>query len=180
MATLLKVVLAGAGVIVLAAAALYVAGTRLPVQHMAAVRLTVAAPLDDVFGVIRDVAAAPAWRSGLDRVEILSVEGEPLRWRETTSFGTLEFTTEAIDPPRRIVGRVRDPEGQFGGRWIFELEPDPAGTRVTITEEGEVYSALFRALSKYVFGHYGTLERYGHDLQKRFGDDAPVERLSRR
>ena len=36
----------------------------------------------------------------------------------------------------------------------------PTGTRLTITERGEIYNVMFRALSKYVFGYTATMESF--------------------
>jgi hypothetical protein len=56
------------------------------------------------------------------------------------------------------VTRIADPDQPFGGTWTFELTRAGAGTRVTITERGEVYNPIFRFLSRFVFGHTATLE----------------------
>jgi hypothetical protein len=53
----------------------------------------------------------------------------------------------------RIVG-----ETAFGGTWTMAVERTPSGSRLTITERGEVYNPIFRTLSKFVFGHTSTME----------------------
>lgn len=176
----LRVVLGLVGVAAVALVLLWVVGARLPVQHVAAVRVQVAGEPSEVHAVLRDVRRAPEWRTGLKQVEVLDSAAGVLSWREATSFGPLELAM-IEDSGSRVVNRVRDPDGQFGGRWIFEFEAaGDAATLVTITEEGEVYSPLFRGISRYVFGHYGNLERYAHDLAKRLGEDARVERVAQR
>ena len=52
------------------------------------------------------------------------------------------------------------------------------GSTVTITENGTVSNPLFRFMSKFVFGHYRSLETYARDLAKRFRDNAEPERVS--
>ena len=42
-----------------------------------------------------------------------------------------------------------------------------SGTRVSITERGEVYNPIFRFLSRFVFGHTGTMETYLRDLARK-------------
>ena len=37
---------------------------------------------------------------------------------------------------------------QFGGTWTFEVVPMPSGSRLTITERGEIYNVIFRTLSR--------------------------------
>ena len=68
--------------------------------------------------------------------------------------------------PNRIVTRVVG-ETQFGGTWTMETVPTASGSRLTITERGEVYNPLFRALSTFVFGHTGTMESCLNAAQKR-------------
>ena len=49
--------------------------------------------------------------------------------------------------------------------------PENGGARVTITEDGEVSNAIFRFMSRYVFGHTATLDAYLISLARRFGED---------
>ena len=50
--------------------------------------------------------------------------------------------------------------------------PEGGGTRVRITEDGEVSNVIFRFMSRYVFGQTATLDAYLTSLAKRFGEDA--------
>ena len=61
-------------------------------------------------------------------------------------------------PAARVVSRIADPDQPFGGTWTVVLAPEAGGTRVTITEDGEVYNPLFRFLSPYVFSQTATME----------------------
>jgi hypothetical protein len=70
-------------------------------------------------------------------------------------------------PPRRLVTRVADPDLPYGGTWTFELDPQPAGTRLTITERGEIYNPIFRVFARFVFGYAATMERYLDALEAR-------------
>jgi hypothetical protein len=69
-----------------------------------------------------------------------------------------------------MVTRIADPEQPFGGTWTFELAPADGGTRLTITERGEVYNPIFRALGRFVFGHTATIDQYLRALGAAFGD----------
>lgn len=149
-------------------------GAMLPVGHTASVRARIPAPADSVWAALDDVRGATGWRSGLDSVEVLS--DEPLRWRETTSFGAIAFERDAAEPPHRMVNRITEADG-FGGRWTFLVDPETDGSLVTITEDGEVHSALFRFMSRFVFGHYGNMETYLRDLGRRFGAEVEPERV---
>ena len=63
----------------------------------------------------------------------------------------------------------------MAGTWTFDLNPTPEGTTLRITEDGEVYNVIFRALSHFVFGQTGTIETYLTDLGKRFKETVKVE-----
>lgn len=153
-------------------------GMALPVGHSAGVTLYLDAAPEQVFATISEPTSASDWRSDLRQVELLSSAGERLRWREITSSGSLTFVAEESRPPERFVSRIDDPNQPFGGRWIYVLEPRDGGTVVTITEEGEVYNPFFRFMSRFIFGHYATLERYARDLANHFGTESQVRRIS--
>ena len=157
----------------------FVIGALLPVAHVATVEVVYGAPAERVFATIAGVQGGIGWRTGLEQVEVLSEPGEPLRWREKTSFGTLTFQREEYTPPARLIARIDDVSQGFGGRWIYELVPRGDRTVLRITEEGEVYNPMFRFMSRYVFGHYRTLEQYARDLGRHLGEDvAPVRAAS--
>ncbi len=77
------------------------------------------------------------------------------------------------DAPHRLMTRI-PPGGPFGGTWSFELTPS---TTLTITEHGEVYNVVFRFLSRFVFGHYGTQEQFLRAVGTRLHETAIPERL---
>jgi hypothetical protein len=108
---------------------------------------------------------------------MLSGPGEPVRWRETGDFGSIVMVRDEAQPPARLVARIDDPGQPFGGRWVYTFEPAAGGTRVTVVEEGEVYNPAFRFMSKFIFGHYATLEGYVGALVESFGGDGEVERV---
>jgi uncharacterized protein YndB with AHSA1/START domain len=154
-----------------------VIGMILPREHSASIRIRLDQPPEQVFTTIADVAAAPSWRPDLQQVEILSAPGGPLRWRETTDWGTLTMTLDESRPPTRLVARIDDPEQPFGGRWIYDLAPTADATVLTITEHGEVYNPFFRFMARFVFGHYRTLENYARDLATHLRSPAQPVRV---
>jgi hypothetical protein len=58
----------------------------------------------------------------------------------------------------------------FGGSWDYRIIPEGAGSRITITENGEVYNPIFRFVSRYVIGHTATLDKYLSALATKVGD----------
>ena len=45
------------------------------------------------------------------------------------------------------------------------VTPEGSGTRLTITERGEVYNPVFRFMSRFVFGHTASLDRFAESLR---------------
>ena len=75
---------------------------------------------------------------------------------------------ERQEPSSLLVTRVV-PNRAFGGTWTYRLVPSGPGTDLTITEDGEVYNVIFRFMSRFVFGHYATMDAFIRDLQAKAG-----------
>ena len=162
--------------VVLLVAIVFVTGMMLPKTHTASIRAHYTKPPQQVFDAIYDVEHAPSWRTGLDSVRIIARDPR-LQWQESSSFGTMTFVLDEMAVPTRLVASIADTTQGFGGRWTYDIGPDGSGSVVTITEDGEVYSPLFRFMSRFVFGHYRTLEQFARDLGKKFGEDVTPERV---
>ena len=155
---------------------LIAAGVVLPREHVAARRVRLRRPPEDVWARIRDHAAEPGWRPQLDRVERLPDEGGRERWKEVQGRSSLTFETLEAVPPRKLVRRIADEKLPFGGSWTIEVGDDGAGGSVAaVTEHGEVKHPLFRVISRFVIGHTRTIDGYLNDLTTSFGEDATPE-----
>ena len=160
----MRIVILVLGVLVALVLLVIAIGYALPVGHVATRDVRLTAPPERVFGVLRDVEKYPTWRSDVKGVEVLATV-PALRWRERGDNDiTLEM--ETVEAPRRIVTRIADRSLPFGGSWTYELSPQDGGTRLAITENGEVYNPLFRFMSRFVFGHTSTLEKFLGDLER--------------
>jgi len=119
-------------------------GYFLPVNHEASRSAEFNKSPQEVFALVSDLPNYQQW------------------WPESeTKVAVVESA-----PPARLVTRIVD-ETAFGGTWTMEIVPTPTGSRLTITERGEVYNVIFRTLSKFVFGHTGTMESCLTAAQKR-------------
>jgi ribosome-associated toxin RatA of RatAB toxin-antitoxin module len=149
--------------------ALYGAGRRLPRAHVASRSVRVAASPDDTFALISDVAGYPRWRKHVARVQI--VRRDPtVRFRERGRHGMLELEVEASRAPERFVlATVTGSRAIFTGTWTFELASDGDGTRVTLTERGDVSSPIARLFARYVLGHESNVARTLADLRRELG-----------
>ena len=162
---MIKLALLAVAVLVVIILVVVIVGLSLPVGHTASRQATLQAGPAQVFAVLADVERYPAWRSDVKSVEVLS--RAPLRWIEHGSNGTITFEQIESDAPHRIVGKIADARLPFGGTWTYELAPSGGGTTLTITERGEVYNPVFRFMSRFVFGHTATIDRFIADLRGR-------------
>lgn len=115
--------------------AIALVGYLLPVSHEASRSAEFNKPPEAVYALISDLKNYQTW------------------WPENQ---TNVEVVEAVAPAKfvtRIVG-----ETDFGGTWTMEIVPTSTGSRLTITERGEIYNPVFRTLAKFVFGHASTME----------------------
>ena len=131
-------------------------GYALPQDHVASVTGHVSMPPQGVYTRLTEVERYPEWRKDVERIEVLS--RAPLKWREHADGDVITFEMVETMAPARVVSRIADPDLPFGGTWTYELSADGSGTRVTITERGQVYNPIFRFVSRFVFGHTATME----------------------
>ena len=150
-------------------------GYALPRSHVASVSAQYAAPPDTLWATLTDVSAFPRWRNDLVRVELLPDENGQRGWREHGKNDVITYRVVTSDPPRRLVTRIADETLPFGGTWMYELAPAGGGTRLTITERGEVYNPIFRFVSRFVLGYTGTMTTMLRALGAKHGETITPE-----
>lgn len=148
-----------------------VIGAFMPKRHTAARATVIAQPPEVLWLAMTDFAAFPEWRADVKTVEALPDRDGHKVWREDGKNG--KMTLEAIEasPPSRLVLKIADPDLPFGGTWTYELQGVGAGSRVTITEDGEVYNPIFRFVGRVFFSPAATIETYLKALGKKYGED---------
>jgi len=122
-------------------------GYLLPANHEASRSAEFNKPPETVYALISDLKNYSAW------------------WPEN------EVNVEVVEsvPPTRFVTRIVG-ETAFGGTWTMEIVPSSTGSRLTITERGEIYNPIFRTLARFVFGHTSTMESCLTAVRKKLGD----------
>ena len=140
-------------------------GWSLPVKHTATGEATFKSSPDSLYQVITDVDRFPQWRSSVKSVERLPDSAGKKRFREVGSDGTILYEVDSAVPGQRLVTRIADKSLPFGGSWTHELIPRGDSTTLRITENGEVYNPIFRFVSRFIFGHSATIEKYLTDLR---------------
>jgi uncharacterized membrane protein len=156
--------------IVLLIGVIALVGSRLPKSHTASRSLVLHKPAQEVYAVIRDFGSAPTWRGEVKRVEIETQPDGRVRFREEGKNGTVNYELVEDLPAQRMVTRITDTDLGYSGQWTYVLANENSGTRLTITEDGEVPNVFFRFMSRYVFGHTATLDAYLAALAKRLGE----------
>jgi uncharacterized protein YndB with AHSA1/START domain len=147
-------------------------GYSLPVRHVAARAITLRQRPADVYALIADFKNEPAWRSDLQQVEILPDRDGRLRFREKSKQGVVTMEVVESNPPKRLVTRIDDKTLPFGGTWTFDISPVSDGSKLNITEHGEVYNPVFRFVSRFIFGYTGTMDTYLKSVARKFGESS--------
>lgn len=139
-------------------------------DHRATSTISLRQAPDSIWRVVRDIGGTPAWFSAMQRSERLPDRDGHEVWRQKMSGFDVPIIVLESSPPRRLVTQI-DPTagGAFGGTWTYELAPDSTGTRISVTEAGWIGNPIFRFLSRFLFGYYGSLDKYLKALGTRFG-----------
>ena len=169
MKTLIVIAIAIVVVIVVLAAVMALVGSRLPKNHTASRSILLHRSPKEVYDVVRDFNSSPSWRSDVKSVEVKTQPGKTT-FREVGS-DTVDYEVAEDVPGQKLVTRILNTDLGYSGKWTYEFLPEGDGTRVKITEDGEVSNVLFRFMSRYVLGHTSTMDSYLNSLAKRFGEN---------
>jgi len=87
----------------------------------------------------------------------------------------IPLETIEVEAPRRLMRRIASDDLGFGGVWEYSITPTTeGGCQLTVIERGTVGNPLFRFLSKFVFGHAATMEKYLTALANKFGETPAI------
>ncbi len=142
-------------------------GSQLPVQHVAVRTAEFQQSPQTVWDVI---SGPPTWRPDVKRYEVLPSDNGERKWVEYGSQGQ-KITYEVVEavPPTKLITRIADPHLPFGGTWTYAIAPTDSGSKLTITENGEIYNPVFRFVSRYVQGYGATIDNYLKALRAKLG-----------
>ena len=148
-----------------------VIGAALPKNHVVSRHVILHRSPREVYETVRNFGAAPSWRPDLQRVEMIATSDDQVRFREHGKQGTVTYDLVEDRPNEKIVTLIADQGLGYSGTWTYTFQSEAGGTRLEITETGEVSNILFRFMSRFVFGQSGTIEKYLIALGKKFGED---------
>jgi uncharacterized membrane protein len=167
----MKIVLVLLAIVAALVLVVLVIGAALPRKHVVSRHVILHRPPGEVYETVRNFAAAPSWRPDLERVENIATSDNQVRFREHGKQGAVTYDLVEDRPNEKIVTRIADQDLGYSGSWTYTFENAPEGTRLEITEAGDVSNILFRFVSRFVFGHTRTIEKYLEALGKKFGED---------
>lgn len=159
-----KVIFIVLGLLIFIIATIFAVGFMLPIKHSATVSSNIPASVETVWQKVTNFSAYKTWRKNLSEVEKVSAN----EWIETDSNGNkIPYKMTVLEDKKKLMVEITGKDLPFGGHWLIELNGARNSTEVTITENGEVYNALFRFMSKFVFGHDATIKDYLRNLDAK-------------
>ena len=170
---MIKIALIVVAVLILLIVVVVGIGLLLPQGHVVSRAITLKQKRDAVYAVVSDLKNAASWRKDLQSVETVKAASGETLYREKSSHGELSYRILANEPPAKFVTEIAD-KGPFGGTWTIELSQAGEGTRIVITERGEVYNPVFRFMARFVFGYHKTMEAYLRDLAAKFLEEVVI------
>ena len=173
----MKILLSVAGILLLLVVGVVVTGFLLPKRHVASRSAFIQASPERLFALI---SGSQEWRPEVKSCELIVGDAGEQFQRETSRRGkTVLYEIQGSRPPLAIERRIATEGLPYGGKWSFTLEPinigANKGTRVRITEDGEVYNPVFRFFSRFVMGQTAPLEAYLKAMEKAVSEDVSVE-----
>lgn len=152
------------GLVVLCAAlalVLYVAGGRMPREHRTQRSVTLHASRAAVWSALTDYSAMPRWWPAVKKVRTERLpNGAELTWNTDSHGQEIPFRTLESRANEKLVRQIAQDDLPFGGTWTFELADDPAGTKLTLTENGYINPPIFRAMARWFIGLDATMKDF--------------------
>jgi hypothetical protein len=168
----MKVVLIIVGMLALLILCVVVIGCLLPKRHVAARSAVFKTSPERLFTLI---AGSQDWRPNVKSCELLVQDGKQFQ-RETSKHNeTILYELQNSRPPLSIDRRIATENLPYGGTWGFVLTPEYGGTRVRITEDGEVYNPIFRFVSRFILGQTATQDAYLKAMGSATGEEVRPE-----
>jgi hypothetical protein len=153
--------------IAIAALLVAVIGAMLPRKHAVSRTVPVAMPPDALYALLSDVSQYQSWRPDVKSLPRLPDKHGRPAWIEESGGMQIPMTFDRMEPPSLLVSRIDSDTLPFGGAWTYRIAPAAGGSELTITEDGEVGNVIFRFMSRFVFGHYATMDAFLKNLAQR-------------
>ncbi|MEO0552200.1 MAG: polyketide cyclase [Bacteroidota bacterium] len=152
------------GVLALLVLIVFLVGKLLPVKHTAFQEKQFTTDISSLWSALRNFEDYPKWRSTLKTLTVINEK----QWQETDSrgdiitFGIIEEISEA-----KMAVKILSDDLPFGGTWVYELTEGNGAVTLKITENGEVYSPIYRFIGYFFLDQSATIKQYMIDLELR-------------
>ncbi len=150
--------------------AILVGGLATPRKHVAGRTIVLRAAPERVWALIRTVKAYPNWREEIMNVEEMAGNDPRPAWTEIGRQKSLSYMAVIDDPPYRFTARILDDDLGYSGEWQYVIAPTAEGTRLTITEHGEVGNLVFRFIRTHLMGHTRSIDAFLRDVALELGE----------
>ena len=147
-----------------------VIGYSLPADHHASRSILLHQTPAAVYAAVRDLESVPTWYPDVTRVVVEKQTDGKIHFRQGGKNGTVNYELVDDVPSTRMVTRILDRDLGFSGSWTYNIVAEGSGSRLSITEDGQISNIVFRFASRYVFGYTETMDRYLVSLARRFGE----------
>lgn len=153
-----------------------VAGMFVARGHTASSAILLEQPIDSVWQVVSDLGGYPRWWHDVRAMERTEQPDRGPIWIQRDTRGQeLPIAVDSAVPPTLFATRIAGPKLPFEGTWTYEMATAAGGTRVVVTERGEIFNPVYRVMARYFLGYHGTIDRYLEALGSHFGERvAPV------
>lgn len=149
---------------------LYFWGLFLPDDYEVTVSGTLAMDAETLYATIADPEKQAEWRPGVTRGEVVETDPDGPVVIMHTGDTKMTLRREAATPYSVVVWTVVPSRKQvFEGAWTYALAPVEGGTRLSVTEQGNLASPFARAATQAFFGldtyskaNLRSLARYHH------------------
>lgn len=155
--------------------AILVGGVATPRRHTASRSIVLNAAPERVWSLIRDVTNYPDWRESIQNVRVLDSGDAQTAWTEVGLQKSVSYVAEADEPPRRFVARIADEDLGYAGEWEYVVTAAGDGSRLSITERGQVGNIVLRFFQTHLFGHTRTIDAYLRDVASAVGERSQPE-----
>lgn len=152
-----------------------VGGLATPRQHTVGRTIALRAAPEKVWALVRTVQAYPNWREEIMRVEEMAGNDPRPVWTEIGRQKSLSYIATTDEPPVRFTARITDDDLGYSGEWRYVIAPGADGTRLTITEHGEVANLMFRFIRTHLIGHTRAIDAFLRDVALELGELAKPE-----
>jgi uncharacterized protein YndB with AHSA1/START domain len=107
----------------------------------------ISAPREQVFALLADPRRTPEWRTEVEAIHDYRETGNGLAaWTEVSGGAELDLRISERVDNERIVIVVDDEFAHYRGEWVFTFSDHEGGTRLAVTEAGEVPNPFIRGM----------------------------------